>query len=91
MGLVLAFLIGYSAGGRAGHDDLDEVIASARAIMSSEEFRDFVRVLRGHMASVLTDLSSVVAPDSGAQLTSSVLERVQNLVLASARFRPTSA
>lgn len=90
MGLVLAFLIGYSVGGRNGRDDLDEILAAARLVMSSEEFHGLVRLLRTHVGHALTDLGAAVSSGSAQDSAVTVLEKVQSMMAASARLRVTS-
>jgi hypothetical protein len=90
MGLVLAFLIGYTVGGKGGRNNLDEIVASAKLIMASDEFRDFVALLRTHVGAALTDLGTVVATAPASAVSESILEKVQGLMAASGRPRPTS-
>jgi hypothetical protein len=91
MGLVLAFLIGYSVGGRNGRDDLDEILVAARQVMGSEEFQGLVRLLRSHVGAALTDLGTAVSTGSAQGSALSVLEKAQSLMAASARLRATSS
>jgi hypothetical protein len=90
MGLVLAFLVGYAAGGKGSRSDYDDVVASARQVMNSEEFRTFVRILRTHLGGALTDLGGLVAAGTTSPLTDSVLERVQAIVGAARGAKVTS-
>lgn len=69
MGIVLAFLVGYAVGARAGQQGYDELVTSMRAVRDSSEFQGFVAALRSHAGATLQDLSFKVADDRDARLT----------------------
>ena len=43
MQILLSFLIGYFVGAKAGAEQFDEVVASARAVAESDEFHSLVQ------------------------------------------------
>lgn len=67
MGIVLAFLAGYTVGARAGQQGYDELLASLRSVRDSEEFQGFVMALRSHASATLQDLSVRVGEDDGVR------------------------
>ena len=46
MQILLSFLIGYFVGAKAGAEQFDEVVASARAVAESDEFHSLLQSLR---------------------------------------------
>lgn len=80
MGIVLAFVLGYASGARAGADGWDELVSSARQIWHSTEFRAFVVLLRRHAAGALHELGDLVAEPASPTDEDGVLQRVRRLV-----------
>lgn len=68
MGIVFAFIVGYAVGAQAGQHGLEQLVASARAVRDSEEFKAFLSALRSHASFTLHDLSIRVADDTDARL-----------------------
>jgi len=56
MQILLSFLIGYFVGAKAGAEQFDEVVASARAVAESDEFHSLLQSLRAHAAATLHSL-----------------------------------
>jgi hypothetical protein len=56
MGILMAFAVGYFAGGRAGGEGLDEVIAALKAVKDSEEVEALLAALRAHAGFALQEL-----------------------------------
>jgi uncharacterized protein YjgD (DUF1641 family) len=79
MGVLLAFTIGYVAGGRAGREGLEEVSASLKALRESEEFRGVLKALRSHASHALRELSDALRDPETKLDFDSLLERVQSL------------
>lgn len=57
---VADFLAGWALGSKGGNQGFDEVVASAREILGSDEFQDFVVALRSHAAFALRELGDLV-------------------------------
>lgn len=54
------FAAGWALGAKGGNEGFDEVVSSAKEILSSEEFQDFVSALRSHAAFALRELGDLV-------------------------------
>ena len=81
MGILMAFAVGYAVGARAGSRGYDELVASAKAVRDSEEFRGLVSALRSHAGHVLRELGARLATDADEPITvDEVLARVRNAV-----------
>ena len=60
MAAVVALVVGYVIGARAGSKDLDQVARALRAVRESEEFADLVSAVRSHAAHTLRELATMV-------------------------------
>ena len=80
MQILLSFLIGYVVGAKAGSDQLDEVVESARAVAESDEFRSLLRSLRAHAAATLHSLGDVLEQSPEASNGNSVVTRVRRMM-----------
>jgi hypothetical protein len=80
MQTLLSFLIGYFVGAKAGSDQFDEVVESARAVAESDEFRSLLQSLRAHAAATLHSLGDLLdeAPESISG--DSVVARVRRMM-----------
>jgi hypothetical protein len=85
MAAVVALVVGYVIGARAGSKDLDQVARSLRAVRDSEEFADLVSAVRSHAAHTLRELATMVdgeveRNDRGATTGSGdLVERVRHI------------
>jgi len=57
MGIVLAFIVGYAVGARAGQEGYEDLTSSMRAVRDSEEFHGLLRAVRAHAGATLRELS----------------------------------
>ncbi|MGI8491572.1 MAG: hypothetical protein ACR2KC_01580 [Acidimicrobiales bacterium] len=80
MEIVLAFLIGYAVGAKAGGQGFDEVVLSAKAVRDSEEFHGLVDALRSHGSAVLRNAADILSGDSESLSADGVVERVQRMM-----------
>ncbi len=81
MGVLLAFAVGYFAGGRAGGEGLDEVIAALKAVKDSEEVGDLLAALRSHAGFALQELGKRLSTEPDQPISiQDVLSRVRSLV-----------
>jgi len=82
MGVLLAFLVGYVIGARAGAQDFDDVVRAVEELRDSEEVRDLLKVLRSHAAHTLRSTAELLengaSPDS--DLASDLVDRVRLLM-----------
>jgi hypothetical protein len=60
MGVLLAFVVGYAIGARAGTESFDDVVDSLKAVRNSEEFQSLLKALRTHAGHALRELATVV-------------------------------
>jgi hypothetical protein len=80
MQILLSFLIGYVVGAKAGGDQFDEVIESARAVAESDEFHSLVASLRSHAAATLHSLGDLLEESPEAISGDSVVTRVRRMM-----------
>jgi hypothetical protein len=69
MGILLAFAVGYFAGGRAGGEGLDEVIAALKSVAESDEVEALVAALRSHASFALQELGKRLSPGAEGPLS----------------------
>jgi hypothetical protein len=79
MQILLSFLIGYFVGAKAGADQFDEVVQSARAVAESEEFHSLVMSVRAHAAATLHSLGDLLE-ESPEREGDSVVARVRRMM-----------
>jgi hypothetical protein len=66
MQILLSFLIGYFVGAKAGAEEFDDVVDSAKAVVESDEFRSLLSSLRSHAAATLHRAADLLDGDEGA-------------------------
>lgn len=79
MGALLAFLVGWSVGAKAGPAGFEEVVAAAKTVQQSDEFAALLSVARSHLADSLVALGRLVSGESPLPPTADLLEQVQRL------------
>jgi len=79
MQILLSFLIGYFVGAKAGSDQFDEVVASARAVAESDEFHSLLQSMRAHAAATLHSLGDLL-DESPEAIGDSVVARVRRMM-----------
>ena len=84
MAAVVALVVGYVIGARAGSKDLDQVARSLRAVRESEEFADLVSAVRSHAAHTLRELATMVdgeveRNDDATTSNGDLVERVRHI------------
>ena len=79
MGVVLAFLVGWTVGAKAGPTGFEEVSAAVRTVKDSEEFEALLAITRTHVARALREVSKLVSGETPAPAPADLLERVQRL------------
>jgi hypothetical protein len=80
MQILLSFLIGYFVGAKAGSDQFDEVVASARAVAESDEFHSLLLSLRAHAAATFHSLGDLLDETPEASTGDSVVARVRRMM-----------
>jgi hypothetical protein len=60
MGVLLAWVVGYVVGARAGSKDFDEVVQAVRELRESEEMQGLWDALRSHLAHTLRSTADMV-------------------------------
>jgi hypothetical protein len=81
MQILLSFFIGYFVGAKAGADQFDEVVESARAVAESEEFHSLLLTLRTHAAATLHSLGDLLErPPETDSDSVSVVARVRRMM-----------
>jgi hypothetical protein len=80
MQILLSFLIGYFVGAKAGSDQFDEVVASARAVAESDEFHSLLLSLRAHAAATFHSLGDLLDESPEASTGDSVVARVRKMM-----------
>lgn len=80
MQILLSFLIGYFVGAKAGSDQFDEVVASARAVAESDEFHSLLLSLRAHAAATFRSLGDLLDETPEASTGDSVVARVRKMM-----------
>lgn len=63
MSTLFGFIVGYIVGARAGSEGFDRLEQAVRDIRDSEEFRNFLTVLRGHAQGTFDTLSERLKSD----------------------------
>lgn len=79
MGVLLAFLVGWAVGAKAGPSGFDEVVDAARTVKDSEEFGALVAITRTHLAGSLSGLSKLLSGETTLPDAADLLEQVQHL------------
>jgi hypothetical protein len=64
MGILLAFLVGWAAGAKAGPSGFEELVTAARTVKDSEEFAALLTIGRTHLANSLQGLSKLVSGET---------------------------
>ena len=85
MQILFSFLIGYFVGAKAGSEQFDEVVASARAVAESDEFHSLVQSLRSHAAATLHSLGDLLDETPEAITGDSVVARVRRMMEQSSK------
>jgi len=85
MGVLLAFLVGWAAGAKAGAKGFREVTEAVRTVKDSDEFAALVAITREHVASSLREMSKLVSGETSLPEPTDLLERVQRMTAS----RPT--
>jgi hypothetical protein len=80
MQILLSFLIGYFVGAKAGSEQFDEVVESARAVAESDEFHSLLLTLRTHAAATLHSLGDLLEETPEAITGDSVVARVRRMM-----------
>jgi hypothetical protein len=80
MQILLSFLIGYVVGAKAGADEFDEVVESARAVAQSDEFRSLLMSLRSHAAATLHSLGDLLEESPAPAGGDNVVARVRRIM-----------
>jgi hypothetical protein len=80
MQILLSFLIGYFVGAKAGSDQFDEVVASARAVADSDEFHSLLQSVRTHAAATLHSLGDLLDETPEASTSDGVVARVRRMM-----------
>jgi hypothetical protein len=73
-------VIGYVVGAKAGVEQFDEVVASARAVIESDEFASLKQSLRAHAAATLHSLGDLLDETPDALSGDSVVARVRRMM-----------
>lgn len=76
MGVLLAFVVGYTLGARAGHRGFDEVVTSIKEIRDSEEFHGMLAAARSHAGYVLTEIAELLGNADGPPILDDLVHRV---------------
>lgn len=80
--MLFALAAGYVLGAKAGSRDFDQLFDSVRAIRDSEEFNDFLAVLRSHASHTLRELADMLERVGPETLTNNdLVERVKQLAV----------
>jgi hypothetical protein len=80
MQILLSFLIGYVVGAKAGGDQFDEVVESAKAVAESEEFRSLLMTLRAHASATLHALGDLLDEAPAEATGDTVVVRVRHMM-----------
>lgn len=79
MGIVLAFLVGWTAGTQAGPKGYTEVVAALKSVRESEEFAALLEISRHHLSTALREVSKMISGEIAAPAPIDLLERVQRM------------
>ena len=86
MGVLFAFLVGWTIGARGGKQGYDDVLAAAKEVLASDEFATLKAATRSHASFTLRQLAEWLQetrePGSGVE---DVLARVRRLVQSPAK------
>ena len=77
---VVDFAAGFVLGAKTGERGLDEVVATAKEVLDSEEFKGFVSALRNHAAFTLRELGDLVDTDTTEPPPGDLIDFVRALV-----------
>jgi hypothetical protein len=77
--LLVAFLIGYAVGAKAGSRRFDDVVRAARAVRDSDEFRGLLGALRTHLGATMREIANLLESED-AEGDETLVERVQRLM-----------
>lgn len=78
MGVVLALLVGYGIGAKAGGEGFDELVAACRTIRQSEEFGAAVKAFRSHAKHALREMAEVLSEDEKFEF-GNLVDRVRSM------------
>jgi hypothetical protein len=74
------FAAGWALGAKTGNQGFDEVVATAKEILSSKEFQHFVAALRSHAASALREIGDLVDTEETGEPSGDLVDFVRALV-----------
>ena len=77
---VVDFAAGFVLGAKTGERGFDEVVATGKDILESEEFKGFVAALRNHAAFTLRELGDLVDTDAAEAPPGDLIDFVRALV-----------
>lgn len=83
MKVLVALAVGYVVGAHSGRRDLDQVVASVKALRESDELADVVAAVRSHVSHTLRGLAdSLERPASGGPQAADgdLVERVRGII-----------
>ncbi len=69
MSALFGFVVGYVVGARAGNDGFERLEQAWRDIRQSDEFRNFLELVRTHVSGSLKTVGERLEDDSGSILT----------------------
>ena len=84
MGTLFGFIVGYFLGARAGNDGYQRVVQAWQEVRDSDEFINFLRVLRGHTQDTLRTVSERLGDEAAPPMSTSVSSLIAE---AQARLR----
>lgn len=74
------FVVGWALGAKAGTSGFDQVLAAARNVLDSKEFKDLTEAARSHAAHTLHQLGDLVSLDGErSEAGADVLDMVRHL------------
>lgn len=74
------FLAGWALGAKTGSAGFDDVISTAKSILSSKEFQDFLAALRTHAAFALRETADLVDSEESGSPSGDLVDFVRALV-----------
>jgi hypothetical protein len=78
---ILDFAAGYTLGGKAGNQGVDEMITAAQEVFRSREFQALLNAARNHAGATLRQLGDLVeGGDAAPPAVDNVLDMVKALV-----------
>jgi len=69
----MALLVGYVVGARAGEEGFDELVASVKALRSSEQFAGLVTSMRSHAGYLLQETGRRISEDAAQPITADAM------------------